>query len=186
MDQMSGNFNLIPPFVRDPNLIGYWMNQALNEAKKALASDEVPVGAVLIHESGYIMKNHNRIIGNKDPLAHAEILVIRAMAELIQNERTGGVLFVTLEPCVMCAGAAILARLDAIVFGAPDPKSGACGTAINALWGRHANHRVMIFSGILEEPCSALLRDFFRHKRTQRKAGKKSGMDPFGNSNRNR
>lgn len=142
------------------------MRYALAEARKAAEEDEVPVGAVIAHEGGIIGKAHNQIKTLKDPTAHAEMLVITQAAGQLANERLNGcVLYVTLEPCSMCVGAAILARLDRIVFGAWDPKTGACGSAIDLTKPGLFNHAPEIVGGICEAECRIILQEFFLDKR---------------------
>ena len=136
------------------------------EAKRAGEEGEVPVGAVLVSEGQVIARAHNRPIGLNDPTAHAEILTLRAGAAAAGNYRlTGMTLYVTLEPCVMCAGALIQARIPRLVFGAEDPKSGAVQSLFSILDGERLNHRVEVRGGVLPEECREILRRFFRDKR---------------------
>ena len=145
----------------------YLMAKALEEAKKGLEEGEVPIGAVLADKDGSILaKDHNRTIALKDPTAHAEILVLRQGGEIKKNYRLkGAILAVTIEPCPMCAGAAVNARIEKLVFGAYDPKSGAAGSVYNIVCSEKLNHRIEIISGILEDKCSTLLKSFFKAKR---------------------
>jgi tRNA(adenine34) deaminase len=144
----------------------YFMKHALNEARKAFDEDEVPVGAVMVHEGSMIGKGHNQIRTLKDPTAHAEMIVITQAASHLDNERLKGCsLYVTLEPCSMCVGASILARLDKIIFGAWDPKTGACGSAIDLAKPGLFNHTIELTCGILETECRGILQEFFFNKR---------------------
>ena len=143
------------------------MQMALEEARAAAERQEVPVGAVLVSPEGEVLAaDGNRILERKDPTAHAEILVIRAAAKKLGNERLVDCdLYVTLEPCAMCAGAIVLARVPRLVFGAYDPKTGACGSLRNVVDDQRLNHRVEVRGGVLEEECAALLRGFFARLR---------------------
>ena len=143
------------------------MKHALREAEKGMVKGEVPVGALLTDSNGRIIaKAHNLPISHHDPTAHAEILVLRNAGEYNNNYRlTGSTLVVTLEPCIMCMGAAFHARISRLVFGASDPKSGAAGSLYDLPAERHFNHRIEVISGIMEKECSALLQNFFRHRR---------------------
>lgn len=143
-----------------------WMRLALEQATIAAANGEVPVGAVLCGDSKLIVSAGNSPIGLSDPTAHAEILVLRAAARAIGNYRLPGTtLYVTLEPCPMCMGAIIHARVDRLVFGALDPKTGAAVSCYRIGSDDRLNHLLNITSGILAEECSTLLRDFFRLRR---------------------
>lgn len=143
------------------------MQLALEEARRALEQGDVPVGAVLLGPEGDpVGADHNRREELHDPTAHAEMLVLSAAARAQGDWRLAGhTLVVTLEPCAMCAGAAVWARLDRIVFGAPDPKAGAAWSLYNIPQDRRLNHRCELVSGVLEEECAALLSDFFESKR---------------------
>ena len=139
-----------------------WMEFALREAEQAYKRKEAPVGAVLIRDGRIIGKGYNQIETLRDPTAHAEMIAITAGATHIGNQRLERcTLYVTLEPCPMCAGAIVLARLPRLVYGAADPKAGACGTLYNIVQDSRLNHRVDVTPGVLEEKCSALLKDFF-------------------------
>ncbi len=143
-----------------------WMQRALLLAQKAEHDGEVPVGAVVIYENEVIGEGWNRPIGSHDPSSHAEINAIRAAAASQGNYRlTGAELFVTLEPCVMCAGAIIHARLARVVFGAYDPRAGAAGSVFELLPTDKLNHRVTVNAGVMEAECAALLQAFFRQRR---------------------
>ena len=142
------------------------MEHALALAGRAEAEGEVPVGAVIVRDGELIAEGWNRPIAAHDPTAHAEIQALRAAAEKLQNYRlTGTTLYVTLEPCPMCAGAMVHARVGRVVFGAADPRSGAAGTVFNLLQSESLNHRAEITAGVLAEQCSERLRAFFRRKR---------------------
>ncbi|MEA3276122.1 MAG: tRNA adenosine(34) deaminase TadA [Pseudomonadota bacterium] len=143
------------------------MGRALELAERAAAQGEVPVGAVLVKDGEIVGQGWNRPIGEQDPSAHAEILAMRDAGRRLGNYRLPGTtLFVTLEPCVMCAGAAVHARVERVVFGAPDPKGGACGSVFELLPSDHRfNHRVECTGGVRAEECGALLREFFRRRR---------------------
>ena len=142
------------------------MRRALREAQKADLEGEVPVGAVVVLGDKVIARGHNRPLALLDPSAHAEILALRRAAKKLGNYRLKGCdLYVTIEPCAMCAGAIIQARLRRVVYGAPDPKAGACGTALAVLNHPKVNHRVELVSGMLAEECAGILREFFRKRR---------------------
>ena len=145
-----------------------WMRRALKEAEKALSHDEVPVGAVVVHEGRIIGRGHNQTETLNDPTAHAEMIAISAAANTLQSWRLNDcTLYVTLEPCAMCAGAIVLSRLDTLVIGAMDPKAGACGSLRNIVQDHRLNHRVEILQAILEEESAALLKRFFQRLRIQ-------------------
>jgi tRNA(adenine34) deaminase len=140
-----------------------WMESALREAEQAARRKEVPIGAVIVREGRIIGKGYNQIETLQDPTAHAEIIAITAAAANLGSRRLEGcTLYVTLEPCAMCAGAIVLARIPRVVFGTFDPKAGACGTLFNIVQDSRLNHRVELVSGILEPRCSALLKEFFQ------------------------
>lgn len=146
-----------------------FMRQALREAERGRAEWEVPVGAVVVRDCRMIARAHNRPIHLKDPAAHAEILALRRAARKLGNYRlTGCSLYVTIEPCAMCAGAVVQARLKRLVFGARDAKAGASGSVLEVLNHPKLNHQVDVSSGVLAEDCAALLRDFFRARRVKR------------------
>jgi len=139
-----------------------YMKVALREARKALEIEEVPVGAVIIHEGQIIAKAHNQRELLRDPTAHAEMIAITQAAAHLQSWRLENtVMYVTLEPCSMCAGAIVLARIPELVFGAKDPKTGAAGSLMNIVQDERLNHQVKLTSGVLEKECGAILRDFF-------------------------
>jgi tRNA(Arg) A34 adenosine deaminase TadA len=144
----------------------FWMGEALSLALRAAAEAEVPIGAVVVREGKIIGRGWNRNIGLNDPSAHAEILALREAGVIAGNHRLPGCsLYVTLEPCPMCAGAMIHARLARVVYGADDPKTGAAGGVFDLLGNPAHNHAVDIKGGCLAEESSALLKDFFRQRR---------------------
>ena len=143
-----------------------YMKQALAEAYKAYDNDEVPVGAVVVHDGEIIARGHNQIKMLKDPTAHAEMIAITQAAAHLANERLNECdLYVTIEPCSMCVGASILGRLKSIIYGANDPKTGACGSAVNLTKPGLFNHDIEIISGIMEPECRGVIREFFLAKR---------------------
>ena len=144
----------------------HFMRMALAEAEKALQEGEVPVGAVVVLGDAVIASAHNGPVGFKDPTAHAEILALRRAAAAEGNYRLAGTtLYVTIEPCLMCAGALIHARVSRLVFGAQDPKGGAVASLYRVLEDDRLNHRVEVTGGVLKEACSEILSRFFREKR---------------------
>ncbi len=143
-----------------------WMNQALNLARRAFAEDEVPVGALVLHEDKIIAEAYNKREQDRDPLAHAEIRAIAAAAEHLGRWRLQDcTMVVTLEPCAMCAGALVNARIQRLIFAASDPKAGACGSVFNIAHHPQLNHRVDIIPDVLASESRQLLQDFFRNKR---------------------
>jgi tRNA(adenine34) deaminase len=142
------------------------MQAALAEAQLAANAGEVPIGAVIIHEGKIIARGQNRVLRDMDPTAHAEIVALRAAAGALGNYRLSGcTLYVTLEPCAMCAGAMIHARIDRLVFAAADPKAGACGSVLAVLNHPQLNHQMQVEQGIAAEESAELLRSFFRELR---------------------
>jgi tRNA(adenine34) deaminase len=143
------------------------MRIALEEARRARRIDEVPVGAVLVDESGNLLaRAHNRTIANADPTAHAEILALRAAAGKLKNYRLlNTTLYVTIEPCLMCMGAVVHARVARVVYGAPDPKWGAAGSLYHFAQDGRLNHRPEVVPGMCETECRELMQEFFRLKR---------------------
>jgi tRNA(adenine34) deaminase len=143
-----------------------WMQIAIQEAIKAEKDGEVPVGAVLIKDDLIIAKAHNQPISTNDATAHAEIQLIRAAGKIQENYRlTGTTLYVTLEPCAMCLGAMMHARIERIVFGAHDPKTGVCGSTENLTGANFFNHKIALTSGVLDSECKQLLKKFFISRR---------------------
>ena len=149
-----------------------YMQIALDEARKALTIEEVPVGAVLVSAAGDILAaTHNRTIAEHDPAGHAEILALRGAAEKLQNYRLlNTTLYVTIEPCIMCMGAVVHARVGRLVYGAPDPKWGAAGSLYNVAADLRLNHQVDVVSGVCAAECRQLMQDFFRSRRMQFKS----------------
>jgi len=148
----------------------YWMWEALARAEEAAARGEIPVGAVLIGDNTLLAAAGNSPIGGQDPTAHAEILVMRQAAGLLRNYRLPGTtLYVTLEPCLMCMGAMIHARIGRLVYGAADPKTGAANSVYSIGHDGYLNHQIEIRSGVLAEQCSALLKRFFQARRRENK-----------------
>lgn len=152
-----------------------FMQLALAEAQKAAALGEVPVGAVVVLDGEVIASGFNQPISRHDPSAHAEMLALRAAAEKLGNYRLPGCeLFVTLEPCIMCAGAMMHARLARVVFAAPDPKTGAAGSVINPFEDRRLNHHTEVLGGVLAEEAAQMLSGFFARRREEQKAARLS------------
>jgi tRNA(adenine34) deaminase len=145
----------------------FWMNQAYQQALYAKEEGEVPVGAVLVSKDNQLISTgRNALEQSHDPTDHAELRAIRQASSLLKNHRLlDTTLYVTLEPCVMCAGAIVHARIKRLVFASRDFKAGAAGSVFNLLQGYPLNHKVLIDEGIMQEPCSALLSDFFKSKR---------------------
>ncbi len=149
-------------FARDE----YFMRLALREAQRASDHDDVPIGAVVAHAGELIATGHNERELRQDPTAHAETIALREAARALGSWRVlDAVLYVTLEPCAMCAGAIVLARIPRVVFGASDPKAGACGSVLDVLGEPRLNHRPDVASGLLAEECGALLGEFFASRR---------------------
>jgi tRNA(adenine34) deaminase len=144
----------------------YFMRLALREAERAVAHEDVPIGAVIVHEGEVLAAAHNERELRADPTAHAEILALREASRRLGSWRLDGcALYVTLEPCAMCAGAIVLARLPRVVFGATDPKAGACGSVLEVLCEPRLNHRPEVSSGLLAPDCGQLLSEFFAARR---------------------
>jgi tRNA(adenine34) deaminase len=142
------------------------MQEALAEARKASAAGEVPIGAVIVCRGEMIARGQNSVIRTSDPTAHAEIVALRQAARTFGNYRLNGcTLYVTLEPCVMCAGAMVHARLDRLVYAATDPKAGACGSVLSIINHPQLNHQMKLEQGVLADQCAELLRSFFRDRR---------------------
>lgn len=159
----------------------HWMQVAMLMADKAEAEGEVPVGAVLVKDGQQIATGYNLSISQHDPSAHAEILCLREAGRLVENYRLlDATLYVTLEPCAMCAGAMVHSRIARVVFGARDEKTGAAGTVVNLLQHPAFNHRVEVTSGVLAEACSAQLSRFFKRRREEKKALKQAQIAQQG------
>jgi len=151
----------------------HFMRMALAAASQAKALGEVPVGAVLVHAGEVIATGFNQPIGQHDPSAHAEIAALRAGARALANYRMPGcTLYVTLEPCAMCAGAMMHARLARVVYGAADPKTGACGSIVNLFAEEKLNHHTAVTGGVLSDECSSVLSSFFAERRLQSRTQK--------------
>ena len=143
-----------------------WMARALELAREAAAKQEVPVGAVIVRDGEVLAEGHNLTVTEADPTTHAEVVAIRRAAAVLGDWRLlDTTLYVTLEPCAMCAGAIVLARIPRVVFGAPDPRAGMAGTLANILQDSRLNHRCDVTSGIMAEEASAMLKAFFRERR---------------------
>jgi tRNA(adenine34) deaminase len=149
------------------------MQLAIAEARAAEAAGEVPIGAVIAYKNEIIARGQNRVLRDHDPTAHAEIVALRQAGQALQNyrlspppgEQAGCTLYVTLEPCAMCAGAILHARIDRLVYAATDPKAGACGSVLSVMNHPQLNHKVEVTPGILADECSSLLQSFFRARR---------------------
>ena len=153
------------------NIHEFMMREALREAHKAASGDDVPVGAVIVKGRDIIARSHNQVELLKDPTAHAEMIAITQAASFLGCKWLQDcTLYVTIEPCSMCAGALVLARVKKIYFGACDPKTGACGSVLNIVRHEGLNHHLEVEGGILKEECGALVSDFFRKKRQQNSA----------------
>ena len=152
-----------------------FMREALVQAQYAEAAGEVPVGAVVVRDGGIIATGFNCPISGHDPTAHAEIMALRNAAAVCRNYRLPDCeLYVTLEPCAMCVGAMIHARLKRVVFGAYDPKTGACGSVVDLFMQKELNHHTTVTGGILQDDCSAMLKAFFAERRKQAKAARQA------------
>jgi len=142
------------------------MRKSIEQAKIAQENGDVPIGAVIVHQNEIIGKAYNQREQLKDPTAHAEIIALTQAAAALQSWRlTGCTMYVTLEPCPMCAGALVLARIDRLVYGCDDPKTGACKSLYNIVQDERLNHRLEVTTGVLADDCSRLLQDFFQQKR---------------------
>jgi tRNA(adenine34) deaminase len=154
-----------------------YMKEAIKEAKKAEASNEVPIGAIVVIDGKIISRAHNLRESKQSAVAHAEILAIEQACQLVGSWRLENAsLYVTLEPCAMCSGAIILSRVKRVVYGAADPKGGCAGTFMNLLQDERFNHQSEVTSGVLGEECGQLLSDFFRQLREKRKIAKKQSL----------
>ena len=146
------------------------MKEAIRQAKKAEALNEVPIGCVIVHDGKIIARGYNRRNTDKNTLAHAELAAIRKASKKLGDWRLEGcTMYVTLEPCQMCAGALVQSRIDEVVIGCMNPKAGCAGSIINLLQNERFNHQVIVTKGILEEECSSMLSDFFSRLREQKK-----------------
>ncbi|MDF7648925.1 tRNA adenosine(34) deaminase TadA [Candidatus Pantoea formicae] len=155
----------------NPQTDEFWMRHALELARRAWDQGEVPVGAVLVQGDKVIGEGWNRPIGQCDPTAHAEIMALRQGGKILENYRLlDTTLYVTLEPCVMCAGAMVHSRITRLVYGAKDEKTGAAGSLLDVIGHPGMNHQIQIDCGVLAEECAGMLSDFFRMRREQKKA----------------
>ncbi|WP_108652995.1 tRNA adenosine(34) deaminase TadA [Dongshaea marina] len=155
------------------------MRHAQELAKKAASIGEIPVGAVIVADDQIVAEGWNRPITTHDPTAHAEIVALRVAGEKVQNYRLLDLtLYVTLEPCAMCAGAMVHSRIKRLVYGASDPKTGAAGSVFQLVQNPALNHQLEVTSGVLEESCAQMLSDFFKMRRAQKKAAKKQQQLP--------
>ena len=165
---------MITPAVPPDNLLqphDHWMHHALNSARAALEEDEVPVGAVIVHADRIVAEAYNQRESLNDPTAHAEMIAITQAAEAVRSWRLlDCILYVTLEPCPMCAGAIVQSRLPTVVYGATDPKGGACHTLYQITNDTRLNHQATVIGGVLEHECRSILQEFFAK---QRALGKK-------------
>lgn len=144
----------------------YYMGKALKLARRAAEADEVPVGCVIVHDGRIIARAHNQVETLRDPTAHAEMIAITQAAEALGNHRLAGTtLYVTCEPCAMCAGAMVLGRVERVVYGASEPKSGCAGSVLDILREERLNHRCEVVGGVMSEESAELLREFFEEKR---------------------
>jgi tRNA(adenine34) deaminase len=149
-----------------------YLNAAIDEARAAQRDGEVPIGAVIVHKGEIIARGQNRVLRDHDPTAHAEIVALRQAGRALENYRLvngdeGCTLYVTLEPCAMCAGAILHGRITRLVYAAADPKAGACGSVLSVMNHPQLNHKLEVVSGLLADECGALLTNFFRSRRTK-------------------
>ncbi len=150
----------------------HWMRLALEEAREAAGQGDVPVGAVVVCGGELIARGRNAREATQDPTAHAEVVALRAAAAAVGSWRIENVaLYVTLEPCAMCAGAIVLARIPRVVYGAADPKAGACGSALNVIGCEKLNHCPEVLGGVLADACGQILKDFFARRRGTKAGG---------------
>ena len=148
----------------------FFMKEAIKEARKALAAEDVPIGAVVVHNNKIVGRAHNQVELLKDPTAHAEMLAITQAASTLTKEALQEAsLYATLEPCVMCAGAMVLARIKEVFYAARDPKAGACGSVFNVVSDERLNHQVKVIHGLMEEEARELLQDFFKKLRIEKR-----------------
>lgn len=155
-----------------------YMKEALREAKKAEQLGEVPIGAVVVKDGQIVGRGYNRRELDNDPTAHAEMIAIREASERLGSWRLNDCeLYVTLEPCPMCAGAIVQARIDTVVYGTEDPKAGAAGTLLNLLQDERFNHQTNMISGVMKEECSTILTSFFRVLRQRKKEQKQNRVN---------
>lgn len=170
-EQMTMSSQAEKPELKPPLDDAAWMQLALEQAALAAKAGEVPVGALVIKDGQVLSLGHNRTLLDNDPTAHAEMVALRQAAAKLDNYRLSGCeMFVTIEPCSMCAGALVHARLARLVYGASDPKAGAVGSALRVLNHPSLNHKMEVRSGVLESQCSELLQNFFRKRRKEAEA----------------
>ena len=156
----------------------YWMELALEYALKAQALNEIPVGAVVVKDNKLIAAGYNRSITDNDPSAHAEMIAVREAGKVLNNYRLiDCTLYVTLEPCSMCAGLLVHSRINRLVFGASDAKTGSAGSIMNLLQEPRLNHQVEVCGGVLAQQCGSTISEFFKNRRAQIKAAKKAARD---------
>jgi tRNA(adenine34) deaminase len=156
----------LPNHLKDNLTDEFWMNFALAEARQAVQADEVPIGAVIVRDNRIIGRGHNQPISSCDPTAHAEILALREAARRIANYRlTDATMYVTIEPCAMCAGALVNARIKRLVYGAAEPRQGAVHSVFQICTNSSLNHQVEVMAGVQEEDCKALMQAFFQARR---------------------
>jgi tRNA(adenine34) deaminase len=156
--------------ISNPSLDEKYMRIAIDQARIAEENGDVPIGAVIVHNGQIIAKAYNQREQLQDPTAHAEIIALTQAASALENwHLTGCTMYVTLEPCCMCAGALVLARIDRLIYGCDDPKSGAIKSLYNIVQDSRLNHRVEVTTGVLADECSALLQDFFARRRDENK-----------------
>lgn len=166
--------------IEEVNLDEYYMKEAIQEALKAKALAEVPIGAVIVLDGKIIARGHNLRETEQSAVAHAELLAIEEACKITGSWRLeNATLYVTLEPCAMCSGAIILSRVKRVVYGAADPKGGCAGTFMNLLQDERFNHQSEVTNGVLADECGGMLSDFFRSIREKRKLAKKSSLQKF-------
>ncbi|WP_158944877.1 tRNA adenosine(34) deaminase TadA [Granulicella sp. S190] len=159
----------MPPFTETSETDESFLREAIAEARNAEANGEVPVGAIVVHNGSIIARGQNRVLRDSDPTAHAEIVALRQAGLAFKNYRLEGcILYATLEPCAMCAGAILHARISRLVYAAPDPKAGACGSVLSVINHPQLNHKVKVTPNLLAEECGTLLTDFFRRRRLEK------------------
>lgn len=162
----NGNFSAIISPMRIDEI---YMSEALKEARQAAREEEVPVGCVIVYRRKIIARAHNQVERLKDPTAHAEMLALTSATNYLGNKwLLAATIYATIEPCSMCAGAIVLSRAKRLVFGASDPKAGACGSVINLVQHHQLNHRIQIKKGVLKDKCAAWLSEFFQKKRRRK------------------
>jgi tRNA(adenine34) deaminase len=180
-DPTPGEPSIFPAVPEVPERDRRFMALAQAAAEEARAAGEVPVGAVLVRGDEVIATGFNRPIGGHDPSAHAEMAALRAAAQAVENYRLPGCeLYVTLEPCLMCAGAIMHARIARVVFGARDPKTGACGSVVDAFANPQLNHHTTVVGGVLENECGAALKSFFAERRRASRAARAAARADAG------